>query len=470
MKTQVDLAIVGAGPAGLAAAALADALGLRTLLLDEQPAPGGQIYRNIETSALGAAGLFGADYEAGRALAHALRASRIEYVTGASVWQVAAGTDGVELAVSADGSARVVAARAVIIATGAYERPCPIAGWTLPGVMTAGAAQLMLKTSALAARGAVFAGSGPLLYLVVSQYLRAGVPVRAVLDTTPWGNYRRALPHLRAALGAGGYLGKGLRMLWSLRRSGVPWITGVDDVRALGAERVAAVEYARRGRWQRIDPVDTLFLHQGVVPNIHLPLAAGCAAVWDETQWCWRVRTDAFGRSSVAGVLLAGDAAGIAGAVSSVHRGRLAALAAAQDLGRALGPREQQLAAECGAALHRDGQVRPFLEALYRPAPALRVPAADGTLVCRCEEVTAGQVRAFIAQGGTDPNQLKSAHRCGMGPCQGRLCGLTVGEMIAAGRGRTVAEVGYYRIRPPVKPVALAELAALAPGSAPAVP
>ena len=189
MSARYHLAVIGAGPAGLAAAVLADELGLGVVLLDEQSSPGGQIYRAIETSPLSGSGILGGDYDAGRALVERLRESRVDYLEGAAVWQV---SPGLEIGYTRRGSAALVKVPQVILATGAMERPFPIPGWTLPGVMTAGAAQVLLKSAGLAASGAVFAGCGPLLYLAAWQYLRAGVPVMAVLDTTPWANYLRA--------------------------------------------------------------------------------------------------------------------------------------------------------------------------------------------------------------------------------------------------------------------------------------
>jgi NADPH-dependent 2,4-dienoyl-CoA reductase/sulfur reductase-like enzyme len=205
---------------------------------------------------------------------------------------------------------------------------------------------------------------------------------------------------------------------------------------------------------------DLLLLHQGVAPNINLASATGCQHVWDERQLCWDPVVDRFGASSIAGVTIAGDGAGIAGAAAAEHRGRLAALAAACQLGRIDEARRDREAARHLSALRRAERGRVFLDLLYRPAEAFRVPRGD-TIVCRCEEVTARQIVDAVALGCSGPNQMKSFLRCGMGPCQGRLCGLTVTELIAASRGVAPDSVGYYRLRPPVKPITLQELASL---------
>ncbi|MEO1456845.1 MAG: FAD-dependent oxidoreductase, partial [Pseudomonadota bacterium] len=304
MSAGRDLIIVGAGPAGLAAAARAAEGGARVLLLDDQPAPGGQIWRGVGGAPGAGDDVLGAEYAAGRAALARLERAGVARAAGATVWQVTA--EG-EVGWSAEGRSRLVRAPFVLLATGAMERPMPVPGWTLPGVMTAGGAQTLLKSAALAAEGAVFAGCGPLLYLVVAQYLRAGVPVAAVLDTTAPAGRLDALAHLPGALLRADLLLKGQRWLGEIRRSGTRVIRGVTDLRILGTERAEGIAYQRdRGAWERIAAAH-VFLHQGVVPNPNLAMAAGIAQVWDDTQLCWRPRTDRWGRSSALGLFVAGD-------------------------------------------------------------------------------------------------------------------------------------------------------------------
>lgn len=450
MKAHYDLAIIGAGPAGLAAAALAGELRLVTLLLDEQREPGGQVYRNIETTPPARRKVLGPDYAKGDALATALRGSTVDYVTDASVWRVQAGG---EVGLSRNGVAHLITAHKVILATGAIERPCPIPGWTLPGVMTAGAAQTLLKASGMVAEGAVFAGSGPLLYLIAEQYSAAGAMPRAILDTTPRANYLRAARHLPEAFMAGRYLAKGVSLMAALRHRGVPIVKGVEALRATGDDNLNSIEYRRKGGWSSID-TEHLFLHQGVIPNLNLARATGCAIAWDESQLCFRPVVNQWGASSINGIYIAGDGVGIGGAVAAELRGRLAVLGATEA--------RDNRAAPIRAALNKDLRIRRFLETLYRPRPSFRVPDQDDVVFCRCEEVTLVDIRQAVAQGCPGPNQLKAFTRCGMGPCQGRQCGPIVSEFMAAMAGVTVDKMGYFRLRSPVKLLTLGELAALA--------
>jgi NADPH-dependent 2,4-dienoyl-CoA reductase/sulfur reductase-like enzyme len=450
-----DLAIVGAGPAGMAAAVEATALGLSVCVLDEQAAPGGQIYRGITRPAGLDPQVLGPDYWEGKALAERFLACGCDYRPGSTVWHVDAG----ELSFAGPHGGGTVAWRKLLNATGAMERPMPVAGWTLPGVMTAGAAQILLKASATVAENAVFCGSGPLLYLVVAQYLRAGVKVAAVLDTTPWQAYLGALRHMPAALSGWSYLSKGLGLLREIGAAGVRVVRNVDRLEMRGRDALEAVRW-RAGASEGEIATMHAFLHQGIAPNTNLARAAGCAHVWDEAQLSWRPRTDAWGAASRPEIYCGGDVAGIAGARAAALSGRLSALAAAADLGRIDAAGRDARAAGLRRAMRRELAARPFLDTLYRPLPAFRVPVADDVVVCRCEEVTAGALADAVDAGAMGPNQLKAFTRCGMGPCQGRSCGLTAAALVAARLGMSEGEAGYFNIRFPVKPVPLRAVAA----------
>jgi thioredoxin reductase/bacterioferritin-associated ferredoxin len=454
LRDTYDIAIVGAGPAGLAAASLCAGEGLATLLLDDQARPGGQVYRSVTAPSLPAGTVLGDDYWRGGALAREARDSGAQHVAAANVWGLL--REG-EIAVSIAGRSRLVAATRIILAAGAIERPFPIPGWTLPGVMTAGGAQTLLKSSALAPQGrTVLAGCGPLLWLLAWQYLNAGVRLAALLDTAPRMNWARSL-RPAAGFALSPYLAKGLRLMIAVRRE-LAVIGGVTALEAEGKERVERVSYrTSRGGEQRIE-ADMLLLHQGVVPNVNLAIASGVAHRWNDGQLCFVPVLDAYGSTNVRGLAIAGDGAGIAGAQAAQARGRLAAIAAI----RAIKP-QLQLAAEEKAAralLRQFLRGRAFLDRAFRPQPQFRRPSGE-TPVCRCEEVSARQIIDTVALGCPGPNQMKAFLRCGMGPCQGRLCGLTVTELMAQARGVTPDEIGYYRLRPPVKPITLGEIAGL---------
>lgn len=452
MRTH-DVAIIGAGPAGMAAAIEATRNGLSTIVLDENPAPGGQIYRSIETVPDQRAAILGPEYVSGRSLAADFRASHAEYISAATVWNIDAGLQ-IHYSEAGKGSAQVTA-RSLIIATGAIERPTPMPGWTLPGVTTAGALQVLLKAQGAINDDVVLVGCGPLLYLVADQMLKAGTAPKAIVETVPSGQLLKAIRHLPKALKAFSYLRKGLSMKRRLNKAGIPFYRDARNIAIEGTKSVEAVRFTSRGKHHRLVTTG-VGLHQGVIPNQQITRLLRCDHHWHESQQCFVPALDDRLETSVDGVFVAGDGAGIGGAVSAALRGRLAALRIAEKKGKDTRSAQRTIQAQ----LAQDAAIRPFLETLYAPSAENMVPA-DDVMVCRCEEITAGQIRHAVDLGAPGPNQVKSYLRCGMGPCQGRMCGTTATTIIAKHRQKDIDEIDYYRIRPPLKPLALSELASI---------
>jgi NADPH-dependent 2,4-dienoyl-CoA reductase/sulfur reductase-like enzyme len=461
--TSVDLLIAGAGPAGMSAAIAARRRGLVVMVVDDQPGPGGQIWRSVENSGR-RHDILGPSYVEGRGVAETFRASGVDYRPGAQLWQV---EPGFKIFMSQGGKAQVVRAGAVILATGAQERPVPFPGWTLPGVLTVGAAQILLKNAGQIPSGPTWiAGSGPLPLLYATQLLRAGGRLAGYLDTTRRGSWKEAVRHLPGALRASGDLLKGVGWMAALRRSDTRVISGVREVVALGRGKVECVRYRLTGGAEREVEASTLLIHEGVIPNVHAAMSLGCATDWNEAQDCFVPVVDEWGETSIANLFVAGDGAGIAGAKAAQCRGELAALRVAARSFRLADQDTERDARPIRKRLGRELAARPFLDAMFRPRPEVFEPA-DDAIVCRCEEITAGQIRALALVGRPGPNQIKAATRTGMGPCQGRQCAYTVTRLLASAQGRTPSAVGFNRIRPPLKPVTLGELASLHEQNAP---
>jgi len=456
MVLEADLVVIGAGPAGMAAARTAADAGLSVLLLDEQPTAGGQIYRDVERATGRRSAVLGKDFTRGLDLVRELGHPNIRHIRSAVVWQIEAGN---RLTFTADGAATLASFKRLLIATGALERPMPVPGWTLPGVMTAGAAQILLKQSGIVCEDAVLAGSGPLLYLVAAQMCRAGSPPLALIETQTFGDRLSAVRHGFGAFRGWRMLAKGLGLLSEIRRAGVKRYAGARDIAIDGEGRAEAIRFTESGRQQRI-ACATVLLHHGVVPNTQATRSIGIPHRWNDRQHAFVPECDAWGRTSVGDIFIAGDGGGIGGAEAAVLTGRLAALEIAVDLGRLSRAARNNAAAPIRRRLEKELAIRPFIDAAYPPFPEALAPA-DETIVCRCEEVTAGDIRGYAALGCLGPNQTKAFGRSGMGSCQGRYCGLTVTELLSAANGRTQDETGYYRIRPPLKPVTLGELAAV---------
>ncbi len=460
-----DLLILGAGPAGMAAATEAARLGLSATLLEEAEGPGGQIYRAITTGGASRAALLGADYMHGATLAKDLMASPVEQIFTATVWDIAKSAEGVTLTYSRNGQAAQITGKTLLLVTGAIERPVPIPGWTLPGVMTAGAGQILLKASGILPERAVLAGSGPLLYLLAVQMARAGMPPLALVETQSTRDVLRAAPLLLPGLRGWRTLLKGLGLLAELRRHGVRRITAATDLAVLGTDHATALRFRAQGRVQEI-ACATVMLHQGVVPNTQATRALRLDHQWLPRQRAFAPVCDASGATSAPGIYVAGDGSGIAGAKAAADAGRLAALTIAASLGHLTEAARRAQSRAPAARLSAERALRPFLDTAY-PVPEAVLRPADGTTVCRCEEITAGQIRNWGRKGAMGPNQLKAFGRPGMGPCQGRSCALTLTELLAETHGSSPAEIGLGRIRPPLKPVTLGELASLHEGDTP---
>ena len=267
---QYDYVIIGAGPAGMAAAVEARQHGLNVLVLDEQPAVGGQIYRNIEDLEEQRPDEFqklGADYQEAFELAQRFRASRAEYRPGRSIWQIDPdltlyhiGQDG--------GPSETCHAQRILIATGAMERPMPFPGWTLPGVLACTAADVLYKSSGLLPRGEiVLLGSGPLLLLIACRLLDAGVKIAAYLDTNPHLAPFQALPYLPKALRGHEYLRKGIAMLWQMFTSGAKVHLGITGLEAEGEGHLQKVRF-----------------HKGLLPGrSYQQISCFCIMVWFPT-------------------------------------------------------------------------------------------------------------------------------------------------------------------------------------------
>lgn len=461
MSDVYDIIIIGSGPAGMAAAQLASKYGAKILILDEQARVGGQIYRAVDAMKSRNRKELGKSYYDGLRLTEAFHQTNkhgnIRYIPKASVWQL---SKELEVGYSSGGVAQIVSAKEIIVATGAQERPFPVSGWTQSGVMTIGSAQILLKESELAIKNAIFAGSGPLFYLVIHQYLTAGIPIKAVIDLTPKSNYLTALRYLPKALLGFSKILEGWKWKREIIKSKVPYFPNVTDLKITGKNHADGIEYKQDTTWKAIK-AEHILLHQGIVPNINITLAAGCKSSWDNAQACWTIDVDSWYQSSIPSIRVAGDGASIGGAIAAKNGGRIAALGALEKLGKITSQQRNSLAAPYKKALKLEMQVRPFLDTLFKPAINFRIPKDKETIVCRCEEITLGQIQEVLENGCASPNQLKSFSRCGMGSCQGRFCGLTVSELIAENLKKPVSEVGYYRLRPPIKPLLLQELANL---------
>ena len=453
---QPRVIVVGTGPAGVRAAQAFVEAGVRPIVIDEGRRDGGQIYRRQpEGFTRPYAKLYGSEAKKAEALHRTFEAIRpqVDYRPETLAWNVTAKT----LHVLHDGQrTAALPFDALIVCSGATDRLMPVQGWNLAGCYSLGGSQIALKAQACAiGRRVVFLGTGPLLYLVASQYVQAGATVLAVLDTSPFSQRLRAMPALAARPGL---LLKGMALHRLLRKAGVAVHNGVMPLRIVG-EAGSGVEGVRV---RKADGNELHFECDAVGLGYHLraesQLAdlARCEFVFDGESRQWLPKIDRDGRSTTAGVYLAGDGARILGADGAEAAGRLAALAVLSDLGRPPSP-------DAMSALRRTlDKMDRFRRGLIQAFPWPHAQAAalpDAAVVCRCETITAGELRRVVKEmGGNEMNRAKAFSRVGMGRCQGRFCGHAAAEVVAHAAGVPIEKVGRLRGQGPVKPFPMAAL------------
>lgn len=460
-----DVAVLGAGPAGLAAASSAAAAGARVALIDAAPRVGGQYWRHRAHD--DGRGHTGWSTFTGLRASMDLHHGRIEHLLGHSIWHVEASSDrGFRVNATVDDEDRIVRAHTVVVAPGGYDRQLPFPGWTLPGVFTAGGAQALLKGQGVVPGSEiVVAGTGPFLLAVAAGLAQAGAKVVGVFEAS--GAPVAFARHPSAVARNAGKLAEGIHYATVLARHRIPYRTRSTVIKAQGTDSVTGVVVAELDlNWNVIDGTqreigcDTLAVGYGFTPQLELVLHLGCDTRLDSDGSLVAV-VDGEQRSSVPGVYVAGEATGIGGSALSVTEGHIAGRHAAHTAGRAA-PDIRTLRK---LVRRRDGQQR-FATALLQAYPVRSGWMSwtnPDTIVCRCEEVTVATIDDAISDlGANDPRAVKLYARPGMGLCQGRVCGYATSALVAdrAGRVPTIGDLQGVAGRPIAQPITLGQLAA----------
>ena len=459
---ETDVAVVGAGPAGLAAARAALSEGCRVSLLDDQDTPGGQYFRQ-PSSLLSRRAMrpLGTPIAKAEAVFDALNHRAMDYRPGYTVWNIPAPR---VLAIANDATGKRLQAQTVIIAAGAHDRVRPFPGWTLPGVITAGGAQNLFKGQRiLPGQRIVVAGNGPLLLAVSATLVSAGARIVAVADTARVAQrIPSALPGL---LGVPGLLALAARYRLALWQSGVTVLPGHCVLEAHGSHAVSEVVLAPldcNGEANRAKArclsADTLIVGDGLQCSAELPRLAGCEMHYEPLEGGWYPVRDQWLTSTLSWLFLAGDGAGVAGADTAMVEGELSGLAAARRIRGGLSPRATRRAEQLKRRLARAGRARRALQQIFNSTRARSSTLLDDTVICRCEDVRWQQIHALIQNPMVDMAQLKSRTRAGMGRCQGRNCMANLVELAAQSRGVRPAQIPWPQSRAPARPVSIAAL------------
>ncbi len=448
----LDLLILGGGAAGLTAAITARRCGLDVLLVDERAGAGGQYYKQAAPGL--AAAPLDAQQQEGAALVAEAVASGARILHGAEIWGAFAADS---IAIFDGTRTRLLAPRALIVATGAQERGLPLPGWTLPGVMTVGAAQTLWRSYRVTpGQRVLVAGNGPLNLQVACELAAAGCTVVAVAEAAPMASPGAALAMLRTdpalAMRGVGYIAQLLRRRIPLRR-------GAQLVRV--AQQDGALHATLRdARGEQGFAVDAVLMGYGFLPANEVLRALGAAALHDARRGHLVIQRDADAMTSLPGVYAIGDCAGLGGAPAAREDGVIAAIAAARRLGRAVPDAMAQDLAAARQRLERHRRFQDALWGLFAAPPAGLALAEDTTLICRCEEVTKGEIAAVLQDGAPSIGEVKRRTRCGMGRCQGRYCAPVLAEWLAEAQGRPLDAMAMFAPRAPVKPIAIADLVA----------
>lgn len=461
-----ELAVVGGGPGGVVAAMEAAKAGVDVTLLDENDQVGGQIYRQLyrgfrvtDSNALGM------DHVRGLQLQQRLHSMKdqIRHLNNAVVWGIFKNST---LAFVRNGVSSTLRFKALLLATGAYDRPVPFPGWTLPGVYAAGGAQRLVKTQCvLPGENILLAGTGPLQLVLAHQILKAEGRIEAILEAgrigTNW---------LRGLIGIWGnwdFLKEGVRYLRSIQKAGVPLLRGHIVVEARGDGQVEEVVIAKADRnWRpkldtaRTLKVDTLCSGYGLVSSVELTRLAECQHLYEPALGGFiPVRTENM-ETSVPGIYAVGDGAGVAGSKVAIEEGVIAGISIAHALNRLSQTEKNRLTRSALKRLNILTRFRKVLDKISEPRRGLYELAKDDTVICRCEEITLRDIKEAVTKGATHVNDVKRMTRMGMGPCEGRMCGPALIEYMRYLMKEPFADLGYLPPRPSIKPIALGALAA----------
>jgi NADPH-dependent 2,4-dienoyl-CoA reductase/sulfur reductase-like enzyme len=459
---ETDIAILGAGPTGLSAARAAAESGASVWLLDDNALPGGQYFRQLPPGFKRTRKTaFDKEHARAAVLFEVTRHPNVTYLPGATVWE--APEEGV-LAFARGADSGRVRARAIILAVGAYDRPVPFPGWTLPGVVTAGGLQNLVKGTRVIPGGrAVVAGNGPLLLVVTANLIRAGARVEAVLEAAP--ATRRVLAQLPRLLQAPEIVRQAITYRALMGRAGTKLHTGWTVVEARGAgelEEVVAAPIDAAGGIDRAAsraiPVDTLVTGFGLNASTEMYRLLGCQLEYSRVRGGWLPVRTADLETSIPSVFAAGDGAGIGGIEMALVEGHLAGIATAERTGHLNAAAARRAARPVRARLARFTRFREGLERLYAPPASYLALLTPETVLCRCEEVTLAEVREREAQGFTSPFAIKGSTRMTMGRCQGRNCLPTLAALVADRTGGDASTVELPRARPPARPITIADL------------
>ncbi len=462
MSASYELAVIGAGPAGIEAAISACEAGVKTILIDPSPQPGGQYYKHLP-AAYKAVRKTSTEKE-GDLLVYRLEKLPITQLYNTVTWGIFKedNGEGFQVALYGRDAPLQVHARMLVLANGAYDTPLAFPGWTLPGVITSGAALTLLKNQRVAPfQRALVTGTGPLLLSAAAHLIEAGVKVVNVCEVNRLKP--KTIMYGPTLIKEWQRLREGAKYLSILYRAKTAYKIGWTIVEARGKEQVEEAVIAKvddkgvpiSGTEQTLS-VDTVVCGYGLTPNTSLARMIGCKLEYHPEKGGWVPWRDETLQTSVAGIYMAGDCSGIGGAKNACLEGQIVGCAAACESGHINKQKMVEIFEQIKARLNQQRRFGQVLGELFSPKSGLISLAHDDTILCRCEEINLGEVKAAVAAGARTIGEVKMITRSGMGNCQGKMCersvaGAIVQELVKEQISHE--SVGMYSIRPPLYPL-----------------
>jgi len=457
---KIDVVVLGAGPAGVAAATIASEHGADVAIIDENISGGGQIYRAPPKEYETHDSFKSPESYEGDRQRNYLSNSKVKTYFNHRVWSIS--QELVVSTISANGL-KSWRPKALILANGALERIIPFPGWTLPGVMGLAACTILLKSQfVLPGRSTVVAGCGPLLMSVAYAIVKAGGNVSAIVDLSSKSEWVRVFPKM---LSRPDLLLQGMKWLWKLKNEGIKIYNGYTVTKSEKDNDRLAITIAPFNhsgvntdpKFQKLVEGECLAIGHGLIPSTEITRLLKAKHKYDLLKGGWVPVIDDEFRTSIPNVFIAGDASGISGAFSAVHKGRIAGLSALRDLNMISLKESKHKINNERNLLNKTENFGQAAAYLMRSRPELIKTITAETIVCRCEDVFRAEIDETIVSGAVDMNQLKAWTRCGMGPCQGRTCADSIEAILTSVVGsRELA--GQWTGRAPLRPIPIEQI------------
>ncbi|MBS1301488.1 2Fe-2S iron-sulfur cluster-binding protein [Loktanella sp. SALINAS62] len=441
-----DVLVIGGGAGGLSAGIAAARAGADVVLLDERKVSGGQYYKQAADGVV----LDGQQRD-GADLVAAAKSAGITILSGVELW----GAFDDLLFMAQQGDRAIIARpKTAIVATGAYERPVMVPGWTLPGVMTTGAAQTLWRSyQSLAGKRLAICGSGPLNLQVAVELARGGATIVRLAERAAHP-VTRPLQAARMAVSGPALAMKGLKMEWALRRLGGTVRYGSDLIGVAQCGNALAATFQSSDGTRDTIEVDVVCMNAGFEPQNEILRLLGVSMHYDPAMGHLRCHTDDAMQTNIRGLYAVGDCKGLGGAPAACDEGVIAGTHAAAAAG--FGDAYDLHSVRRRLTGHRRFQSR--LWPLYDIAPRQAADMPSDTIICRCEELTLDDIRTGLDDKPGHAGTLKRATRVGMGRCQGRYCGPVAARMVAETTGKPIENLSFFAPRVPIKPVAISSI------------